>query len=392
MSNKNKQKAPERKPRQQGVQNNLMDLGSAVGSLIGTPYKWGGSILGMSVATARRMGVDCSGFTQWIAKNVFSVNSMPRTANEQMRRGPGAFIRNRGDLQKGDIVFLASPTGWKNSQRTYGPNEAFHVGVYLGDGRVAHSGGGGVKISNMNSPFWRKYFFGARRLNAQGADLGVTAVASVGVKNIRASREQAQAGNTPGAFVLGDLSARDIPPKGVDRETGLLVNHKYGSKAASPRTVLSQTKNFIRQNPHVDRNVQIVLSSGSDRNAQSMHVVLQQLRALRAAGFTNVSLMAVSNVKAYNTARENPDTAMLNMLNAFPEGYKFYDSKQNLSYDRLAQYRNHPSYYTGTVQEAVQINSHQLSQNLASAQNGGGYQPSRSGNPYEDVARRAAAL
>ncbi|MFP5528048.1 C40 family peptidase [Peptococcus simiae] len=86
---------------------------------MGVPYVWGG----MSPA-----GFDCSGLTSY----VFAQNgkSLPRTAAAQQSFAkPVAF----NDLQPGDLVFWGAP--------------AYHVGIYIGDGKYIHAPAPGQSVS-----------------------------------------------------------------------------------------------------------------------------------------------------------------------------------------------------------------------------------------------------
>jgi cell wall-associated NlpC family hydrolase len=83
-------------------------------SLAGTPYRYGG--------TSPETGFDCSGFTQYVFRQVGI--SLPRTAEQQRQ-----FVTPVSDPQPGDLVFFGSPAG--------------HMGIYAGDGKMwdaPHSG------------------------------------------------------------------------------------------------------------------------------------------------------------------------------------------------------------------------------------------------------------
>lgn len=77
---------------------------------VGVPYRWGG--------TNPKTGLDCSGFTQLVFRQVGV--SLPRVSRDQARVG-----REVGSLAQalpGDLVFFNSPVS--------------HVGIYLGDGKM----------------------------------------------------------------------------------------------------------------------------------------------------------------------------------------------------------------------------------------------------------------
>ena len=115
-------------------------------SYVGTPYVWGGE----SMAEG---GMDCSGYVYNVLKDLG--HDVGRTTAEGYRNGGEAV--NKSDLQPGDLVF-------------YGSGSASHVGVYVGDGKVAHSSGGskntksnpgkGVIVSDINH---RSDYLGAKR-------------------------------------------------------------------------------------------------------------------------------------------------------------------------------------------------------------------------------------
>lgn len=86
---------------------------------MGVPYVWGGMSPG---------GFDCSGLTSYVfAKNG---KKLPRTAAAQQSCAkPVAF----NDLQPGDLVFWGAP--------------AYHVGIYIGDGKYIHAPAPGQSVS-----------------------------------------------------------------------------------------------------------------------------------------------------------------------------------------------------------------------------------------------------
>ncbi len=108
----------------------------------GTRYRLGGT---------SRSGVDCSGFMQITFRDLFGID-LPRTTTEQSKEGTRV---SKNDLQTGDLVFFKTGRG---------PNGK-HVGVYVKNGQFLHaSTKGGVIYSDMNSPYWSKTFWQARRL------------------------------------------------------------------------------------------------------------------------------------------------------------------------------------------------------------------------------------
>lgn len=113
-------------------------------TLIGTRYSWGGT------TTA---GFDCSGFTQYVYKNVLGVN-IPRVSRAQATTGKAVSMNN---LQAGDLLYFD----------TTGSGSTSHVGIYMGNGKFIHASGTAtnpeyVKVSSM-SENWVKCL-GARRI------------------------------------------------------------------------------------------------------------------------------------------------------------------------------------------------------------------------------------
>lgn len=111
--------------------------------MLGVPYLWGG--------TSRR-GIDCSGFTQYSYKKIgYTLN---RTAVSQLENG---LVVAKADMQPGDLVFFKNTT---DNGRI-----ATHVGIYLGDGKMIHSGASkGVVIVSLDQDYWQEHFLCARRV------------------------------------------------------------------------------------------------------------------------------------------------------------------------------------------------------------------------------------
>ena len=106
----------------------------------GTRYRSGG---------LSRSGVDCSGLVQITYRDLFGM-SLPRTVRKQAGAGKG--VRQR-DLRAGDLVFFKTGI----FQR--------HVGIYLDSRTFMHaSSGSGVTISSLDSRYWSRRYWKARRL------------------------------------------------------------------------------------------------------------------------------------------------------------------------------------------------------------------------------------
>lgn len=109
---------------------------------LGKPYIYG--------STNLEKGTDCSGFTYAIFKH-FGIN-LNRVSKDQFLNGTPV---NKENLMPGDLVFFN--TGARIN----------HVGIYIGNGQYIHSTDSknqGVIISNLNSPYSSKYYYGARRV------------------------------------------------------------------------------------------------------------------------------------------------------------------------------------------------------------------------------------
>ena len=113
-------------------------------SLIGTPYRFGGS--------TPSEGFDCSGFVAYVFKRSAGI-SLPHNSNQISRHGR---MLRASQLRKGDLVFYNT-----GSQ----PNS--HLGIYLGNNQFIHapSSGGKVRIENMNLTYWKKRYNGAKRIS-----------------------------------------------------------------------------------------------------------------------------------------------------------------------------------------------------------------------------------
>ncbi len=125
----------------------MNDLVMYAMSLADTPYRYGGK----SSAT----GFDCSGFVGHVYRHTLNI-SLPRTSREISRVGKSI---GQGELLPGDLVFY-------NTQHA----PFSHVGIYIGDGKFVHSprSGESVRTEDMQLPYWRTRYDGARRIVRQG--------------------------------------------------------------------------------------------------------------------------------------------------------------------------------------------------------------------------------
>ena len=116
-------------------------------SLIGTPYKWGG--------TSIDNGLDCSGFVQEVVKSSTG-KKLPRTAKEM---SSATQVIDKTQLKPGDLVFF------NTRKRPFS-----HVGIYLGNDEFVHGASGKksgkqVRIDKLSSSYYTQRFNGARRLD-----------------------------------------------------------------------------------------------------------------------------------------------------------------------------------------------------------------------------------
>ncbi|HXV22085.1 MAG TPA: LysM peptidoglycan-binding domain-containing protein [Desulfuromonadales bacterium] len=110
-------------------------------SYLATPYRFGGS---------GNKGIDCSNFVRSVFRELNI--DLPRTAREQYRLGTQV---DPDELQSGDLLFF----------RTYAKYPS-HVGIYLGDHKMIHASPRSrrVVITNVDAPYFRSRFIGAKRL------------------------------------------------------------------------------------------------------------------------------------------------------------------------------------------------------------------------------------
>ncbi len=112
---------------------------------LGSPYVMGGS--------DPNKGFDCSGFVFYVMEQT-GHKLKARTSTDQYHSSTRI---QKEVLIPGDLVFF---TG------TYGSSEVSHVGIYLGDGRMIHSGdeSTGVCIADLGDAYWADHLYAYGRI------------------------------------------------------------------------------------------------------------------------------------------------------------------------------------------------------------------------------------
>ena len=102
---------------------------------MGVPHRDGGM---------DKRGVDCSGFTSLLARDIYNL-SLPRVAAQMADRVKRKY---EDELKEGDLVFF-----------DFNGRKFTHVGVYLANNKFVHaSTSKGVIISDLKDPWYYKYF------------------------------------------------------------------------------------------------------------------------------------------------------------------------------------------------------------------------------------------
>jgi len=133
------------------------DLVTDARKYLGVPYVWGG--------TDPDTGLDCSGFTQLVAKE--NGITLPRTAAQQAK--VGTEVPSLDQARAGDLVVLEGGS---------------HIGIYVGDGKMIHAPKAGdvVKVSKV----WETPMT-IRRLTTDDAPTTVSGSSSALLASMRAS-------------------------------------------------------------------------------------------------------------------------------------------------------------------------------------------------------------
>ncbi len=108
---------------------------------MGTPYKYAGQ---------GKKGIDCSGLVCRLYRDSYNI-SLEGSSRDLYKKTSS--IRKQ-ELREGDLVFFKIRKG-----------RISHVGVYLGMNKFAHASlSMGVIVSDLDDPYYKKYFYSAGRL------------------------------------------------------------------------------------------------------------------------------------------------------------------------------------------------------------------------------------
>lgn len=108
---------------------------------LGTKYTWGG----VSPST----GFDCSGYVYYV------FNKAGISISRNTAAGYYNAAKKVSTPKVGDLVFFAGTSSQPGIS---------HMGIYIGNDQMINASGGGVKIANVYSSYWKQYFVGFGRL------------------------------------------------------------------------------------------------------------------------------------------------------------------------------------------------------------------------------------
>ncbi|OON70651.1 C40 family peptidase [Hymenobacter sp. CRA2] len=109
---------------------------------LGTPYRFGSN---------SKSGTDCSGFVTRVFKEVYGINLVHSSRSMFSNAKRVA----KDEMKTGDLVFFRRGPG----------QPIYHVGIYLRDGKFAHSAtNGGVMVSSLEQPYYHRNFYAAGRV------------------------------------------------------------------------------------------------------------------------------------------------------------------------------------------------------------------------------------
>lgn len=101
---------------------------------IGDPYAWG---------AAGPSAFDCSGLVYYAYKHASNGKTLSRTAQAQYDKSTKIKSTNR---KVGDLIFFATGWHWSTHHKTKIATGVYHVGIYMGDGKILHAPHTGAKV------------------------------------------------------------------------------------------------------------------------------------------------------------------------------------------------------------------------------------------------------
>ena len=117
------------------------ELYSTVVEWLSTHYRYGGKT---------RKGIDCSSFVSVVYNNAYNLSL---SGSSGRMYSDDVIAVGKEDLKEGDLIFFKIRK-----------KRISHVGVYLGKNKFAHATRmAGVIVSDLDDPYYRKYYFSGGR-------------------------------------------------------------------------------------------------------------------------------------------------------------------------------------------------------------------------------------